>query len=267
MHPFEVEFDGLILRGWRRPGTGPRCLAIHGWLDNANTFLPLAHHLPEVDLLSVDLPGHGRSAHLPHPGTYHFIDTVYWVVRLLQHWGPAWLLGHSLGGGLSSIAGAVVPELTQGIILLDALGPITSPEAEAPQLFRRSLEAQAKPFKRRYYSTYEEALQRLQHPVLAERSLMSDAGGYYFAYDPRVKAVSRIRISEPQVRAYLQALQCRVQVQIYSQGILHQFPLQERLQCLQNGQLVELEGGHHLHLDQPALVASHILPLLKESRG
>lgn len=267
MHPFEVDLDGLILRGWRRPGPGPRCLAIHGWLDNANTYLPLAQHLPELDLISVDLPGHGRSAHLPHPATYHFIDTVYWVVRLLQHWGPAWLIGHSLGGGLSSIAGAVVPELTQGIFLLDALGPITSPEEEAPQLFRRSLEAQAKPFKRRYYPTYEDALQRLQHPVLAERSLQQDAHGFYFAYDPRVRAISRIRITEPQIRAYLKALQCRVQVQIYSQGILNQFPLHERFQCLQHGQLVELEGGHHLHLDQPETVAAPILAMLKEHHG
>ncbi|MBN9418831.1 hypothetical protein ABS71_17250 [bacterium SCN 62-11] len=258
MHPFQVEFDGLRLRGWRRPGDGPRVLAVHGWLDNANTYLPLADYLPGVDLLSVDLPGHGRSDHLPHPGTYHFIDTVYWLVKLLEHWGPAHLIGHSLGGGLSSIAGAVVPELTRGIILLDALGPITSPEAEAPQLFRRSLEAEKKTFQRRYYPTYEEAMQRLQHPVLAERSLMSDAHGFYFSYDPRVRAISRIRISEPQIRAYLQALQCKVQVQIYSQGILNQFPLQDRLQCLQHGQLVELQGGHHLHLDQPELVAAHV---------
>lgn len=262
MHPFELNLDNLRLRGWRRPGPGPRVLALHGWLDNANTFLPLAEQLPELDLLSLDLPGHGRSDHLPHPGTYHFIDTVYWVIKVLEHWGPAHLMGHSLGGGLSSIAGAVVPELTQGIILLDALGPITSPEAEAPQVFRRSLEAEKKTYPRRYYATYEGAVARLKHPVLAERSLLCDAHGYYFGYDPRVRALSRIRITEPQIRAYLQALQCRVQVQIYSQGILNQFPLHDRLGCLQQGTLVELEGGHHLHLEQPAMVAEHIRTFL-----
>lgn len=262
MHPFEVNIDGLRLRGWRRPGSGPRCLGVHGWLDNANTFQPLLAHLPDWDFLAVDLPGHGRSDHLPQPGTYHFIDSVYWIVKLLQHWGPGWLMGHSLGGGLTSMAGAVVPELTQGLILLDALGPITSPPEESPQLFRRSLEAQAKPLRRRYYATYEEAMQRLQHPVLAERSLQCDAHGYYFAYDGRVKAISRIRMTEVQIQAYLKALLCPVQVQIYSRGILSQFPLHERLKCLQRGSLVELEGGHHLHLENPQLVAAQILPFV-----
>jgi len=279
MHPFEVDIDGLLLRGWRRPGPGPRCLGVHGWLDNAGTFQPLLEHLPDWDFVSLDLPGHGRSQHLPVPGVYHFIDSVYWVVRQIEHWageGRIWLLGHSLGGGLTSMAAAVVPARVAGLVLLDALGPITSPAEESPQLFRRSLEAQARPFRRRYYATYAEALERLSREgrspaaaaALAERSLQSDANGFYFAYDPRVKAISRIRMTEEQIQAYLRQIECPVQVQSFSQGILPPFaPLQARLDCLQHGRLVELEGSHHLHLDQPALVAAQILPFVKETHG
>jgi len=266
MHPFEVTFDNLTLRGWRRPGPGPRCLAAHGWLDNANTFLPLSEHLTDWDLIAVDLPGHGRSDHLPVPGWYHFIDTVQWMVRLIQHWTPDWIMGHSLGGGLMSMAAAVQP--VRGALLLDALGPITSPASEAPDIFKRSLEAQNKPFRRRYYASYEEALERLNHKQMAERSLQSDAQGYYFAYDPRVKYVSRLRMSEEQIQAFLKAIKCPVHVQSYSGGILPPFaPLQERLTCLQKVQLVELEGSHHHHLENPAEVAAHILAFHKENHG
>jgi len=126
MHPFEVEIDQLKLRGWRRPGSGPRCLAIHGWLDNAGTFSRLVEHLPDWDFLALDLPGHGRSQSLPAPGFYHFIDGVHWVSQLLLHWGadrPLVLLGHSLGGGLASMAAAVCPKQVACLVELQARFP------------------------------------------------------------------------------------------------------------------------------------------------
>ena len=55
------------LAALRNDGSGPRVLALHGWLDNAASFLPLAAHLRAIDLVALDLPGHGHSAHLP-PG-------------------------------------------------------------------------------------------------------------------------------------------------------------------------------------------------------
>lgn len=269
MVPFEVEIDRLKLRGWRRPGPGPRCLAMHGWLDNAGTFARLVEHLPGWDFLALDMPGHGRSQWLPEPGFYHFIDGVHWVTSMILHWqGPLVLMGHSMGGGLATLAAAVCPAAVSHLVLLDALGPLVSPPEESVQLFLRSRESLAKPFKRRYYDSYDEAISRLcvdgrsreAALALAERSLLCDAQGYYYAYDPRLKAVSRARLTEEQVQAYLRAIQCPTQVYSFSGGIMPGFaPLPARLQCLARGELVELEGGHHHHLEHPSAVAQRIL--------
>jgi pimeloyl-ACP methyl ester carboxylesterase len=272
MHSFEVKIDDLKLRGWRRPGSGPRCLAIHGWLDNAGTFSRLVEHLPNWDFLALDLPGHGHSQPLPSPGFYHFIDGVHWVSEMLTHWGsqsPVVLMGHSLGGGLATLAASVCPDQVSCLVALDALGPLTSPAEEAHQLFLRSRQSLAKPARRRYYDSYDQAIARLVQEgrslqaaqALAERSLLCDANGYYYAYDPRLKAVSRARLSEEQIQVYLRNIACPVQVFSFSRGLLPTFaPLAARMQCLQRGQLVEMEGSHHHHLEEPQALAAQILP-------
>ena len=56
-----------------RPGR-PKVLALHGWLDNAASFVPLLPYLDGFDLLLLDLPGHGHSAHLP-PGAEYGLAT------------------------------------------------------------------------------------------------------------------------------------------------------------------------------------------------
>ncbi|MGH8027673.1 MAG: alpha/beta fold hydrolase, partial [Pseudoxanthomonas sp.] len=58
----EVAFDVPLGRvtGLRSGTMGvTKVLALHGWLDNAASFLPLAAYLPGVDLVMLDLPGHG----------------------------------------------------------------------------------------------------------------------------------------------------------------------------------------------------------------
>ena len=50
---------------WGNPDK-PTILALHGWLDNANSFAPLATYLEsDFQVVAVDLPGHGHSSHLP----------------------------------------------------------------------------------------------------------------------------------------------------------------------------------------------------------
>ena len=75
------EIDGHTIGGIRHHDpereAKARLLCIHGWLDNANSFLPLMPLLPEVDLLAIDLPGHGYSDHIE--GGYSVPDMMYWV--------------------------------------------------------------------------------------------------------------------------------------------------------------------------------------------
>ena len=47
------------------PQQGIPVIALHGWLDNANTFARLAPRLHGLRIVALDLAGHGYSDHRP----------------------------------------------------------------------------------------------------------------------------------------------------------------------------------------------------------
>lgn len=56
----------ICLGKWWGPKDKQPIIAIHGWQDNAGTFDPLIELLPkDLSILCIDLPGHGRSSHIP----------------------------------------------------------------------------------------------------------------------------------------------------------------------------------------------------------
>ena len=60
-------------------------VCIHGWLDNANSFDELVPHLPEgSEVLSIDLPGHGLSDHLPQSAHYDILTFVIALKSVLE---------------------------------------------------------------------------------------------------------------------------------------------------------------------------------------
>ena len=72
----------------------PLIVALHGWLDNGASFLPLAPHLAECHLVCVDLPGHGHSDHKPTP--YVLVDWLEDLHQIAQAagWKSLILIGH-----------------------------------------------------------------------------------------------------------------------------------------------------------------------------
>lgn len=98
---FEVPW-GFIAGKWYGDRHRQPVLAFHGWQDNAGTFDRLIPLLPKtIPVLSIDLPGHGRSSHFPPGIQYHvFWDYIPVVRRIVKYfgWEKVKLMGHSLGG-------------------------------------------------------------------------------------------------------------------------------------------------------------------------
>ena len=63
---------------------GPPVLALHGWLDNAASFIPMAPYLSAYDIVAIDMLGHGASTHIPKGYDYAFVDWLHDILDVVH---------------------------------------------------------------------------------------------------------------------------------------------------------------------------------------
>ena len=77
---------------------GKRCLCLHGWLDNSNSFSVLGPYLANrgYTVVAIDHLGHGHSSHTAREQLNHYAKYVYHVKEILKEleWDKATLIGH-----------------------------------------------------------------------------------------------------------------------------------------------------------------------------
>ena len=251
---------------------GPPVLAVHGWLDNAASFIPMAPHLSECDIVAIDLPGHGASSHVPPGCDYAFVDWLHDILDVLDalEWRQAHLLGHSLGGALASVLAAGAPERVSSLALIEALGPPPWHGEQATERLRKAITGRRKPISPpRLIPDIETAVRaRLQATekseaaarLLVERNLRQVDGGYQWRSDPRLMWPSHLRAEEATVRNWLASIECPVLLVAADPAPVYFTPelRDARFACLRNGRQHLIAGTHHLHMDQPEPVAACI---------
>lgn len=100
----------------------PVMVALHGVTDNAASLADLARYWSSrYRVITVDATGHGLSPRFPDlssidPMEVMVADTVA-TVRHIAPDQPVTLIGHSMGGAVSSVVAAQHPELVQHLIL------------------------------------------------------------------------------------------------------------------------------------------------------
>ena len=280
-HEFAVDTPFGRLAGLRFGSPGaPRVLALHGWLDNAASFVPLAAHLGDIDLVALDLPGHGASAHLPPAADYTTVASARagFAAADALGWDRFQLLGHSLGGAIASVMAAAMPQRIARLALVEALGALAEVEARTATRLQDAFAAhslRARGTLRVFADIATAVRARMQAnglsqaaarllvergiaPVPASDGRDSQQTGYVWRSDPRLTLPTAVRMSEPQVQDLVAAIACPVRV-IYAQPAQWYFAdelRQQRAAVLRDGQVIRIDGSHHLHMEDPASVAA-----------
>ena len=268
----------LAARHWHA-GAPTRVLALHGWLDNAATFDALAPLLPDCEIVALDLPGHGRSGHRAPGAWYHFIDYGSDVIAAADAlgWDRFVLLGHSLGGAIASVLAGAVPERIERLWLIEALGPMSTPPAQGPELLGRALREREGLREKalRVFRDVDEAAQArvsangLSLPAacaLAARGTRVVDGGFVWSSDARLTLTSAIRLTEEQILAYLGAIACPTLL-LRADPAPKWLPaamMEARISAVRDITQLSLPGSHHLHLEDAGPVAREIAAFRKE---
>jgi len=278
MPPFQVDVPLGTLSGLRfgTPGAMP-VLALHGWMDNAASFIPLSAHLPGLDLIALDLPGHGRSPHLPTHAEYSLHTALHVVLDAADAlgWERFNLIGHSMGAGIASLIAAACPQRVLRLALIDGLPMPESPDRTVPRMRESVAAARRRNSPLRVFPDLDTPIQaRMQANaldaqsarLLVERGTRKAGDGYVWSSDPRLMLPSFRYLSLSQVEALMSAIECPARV-IFSHSATPLLAHGQKLALarrIPRGDVFELPGIHHLHMQHPREVAALIAGFLVE---
>ena len=121
-----LAIEGGAEIAYREQGAGAPLLLLHGITEDQRAWDEIAPLLARdgARVIRLDLPGHGASSPLPEYTAFTLGNAVAAFVRALALPEPPDVVGHSLGGLLATLLGALLP--VRSIVNVDQslrLGP------------------------------------------------------------------------------------------------------------------------------------------------
>lgn len=277
----DIQGNTIAARQWGNPDGAP-VLALHGWLDNCASFDAMAPFLSELNLVAVDLAGHGQSYHRHRDANYTVWTEIEDVLGMADAlgWETFSMLAHSRGAVIATIAAATFPERVQRLALIDGLVPPPATDSEAPETLRKGIEQRARYHARKskVFDSLEVATAARKNGLfklsddaarrLVERGVRRSGDGFTWSNDPQLLASSLSKLNEAQVQAFLDRATMPIRLALGRDGIQGMI---ERIRPVAeqhpNIELREFPGGHHLHMEESAeAIAQWFLSYLNDTQ-
>ncbi len=251
-----------------------KLVALHGWLDNLGSVLPILSALPSISSLTFDWRGHGLSdwTNATH---YVFSDYLQDLHDVLHQEcdTPVWLLGHSLGALVATTYAAIYPEKIAGLILIEGLAPLSEPEKNIISRLRQHIDGECitNNVGRQSFDDLTQAIRwraKLNQTSfsairpLVERGLKPQKRGWQWRFDPKLWGCSPWRFTPDQAQHLCEQVRCPVLSLVGDKGFAWlRDPLGE-LSWFSRIEQKTLPGGHHCHLQNVTLSATLIFDFL-----
>jgi pimeloyl-ACP methyl ester carboxylesterase len=273
------------VRHWGKDGA-PKLFMMHGWMDVSVSFQFVVDCLSrDWHVIAPDWRGFGLTQS-PDVDCYWFPDYIGDLDVILAHYcadEPVNLLGHSMGGNVSTLYAGVRPARIRKLINLEGFGlPVSRPE-QAPGRYAKWLDELRNPPSLRAYSSQAKVAARLQknNPRLTDAraaflsshwSAQNAQGQWEILGDPAHKLTSPILYRVEEALACWQAISAPV-LWVEADDTeawrwmgpkeTARIEIDRRIKFIPHVTTAIISNaGHMLHHDQPEALAALIEPFL-----
>jgi pimeloyl-ACP methyl ester carboxylesterase len=262
---FECNGIQLAAKEWGAP-EGKPIIALHGWLDNANSFDQMLPYLDGMHVIAVDMAGHSQSGNRSADSGYDIWQDIADVLAISEQmgWNRFALLGHSRGAIVSALVAGTFPDLVSQCLLIDSYFPIPNKPANAASQLAKAItdKKRFKTIQPTAFNSFEDAvkarvngfvpLQKEAATILAQRGVVEINGKFSWRNDQRLKATSMVTFTKDQCESFFTSIKCPIML-IQAQNGLLQGPIQPQLkQWVPHIEVISMAGSHHLHLEDQA---------------
>lgn len=251
--------DGTVL-AVEESGDGPPVLLLHGLMGCAATWAPVAAWLPGR-VVAPDARGHGRSQ---ARGPWTTERMVRDVAELLEHVGPAVVVGHSMGGLHGLVLAARRPELVRALVVEDMGVDFRGRDAAAAAAWFRAFP--------RTWPTRDALRAAFSHPHpefgdhLAESAVAGPDGWRLAARVEHTTAIAA-EWARTDHWAELDAVACPVLLVEAGTSVAPGQPA-EMARRLRDARHVRIPGsGHLVHRTAPAAYRAEVEPFVRRALG
>lgn len=282
-----VSYGYLHAKDWG-PSDGIPVLAIHDWLDNCASFDTLVPLLdPSYRVVALDLVGHGASSNLPRGYQYshqQFVQDMEWVLDYLG-WSSCAVLAHGVGATMALYYAGLRPDVCTGVVSLSMSDTVnTHPGHMLPTLVQY-IEASGNP---ECQKAGEDAVETAVRDLVdvTGGSLDEDSARVLLRAEDDAGQTLPLAVLSRCLKVYTLSETKKNSLTVQNTMTLYRGPLlmaSPKDWCDENedGMLricedffktscdpfvkVEVDGTHHVHLNNPALLAGHVNDFLRKS--
>lgn len=251
---------------------------LHGWADAAQSWQWVAPTLAAsgFTVFAPDLRGFGETEWVREPGYYYFPDYVADTKALLDHLGleRVYLVGHSMGGTVSTLLAGAYPERFVKVALLEGTGPPDNDASANPDRMRRwitDLDRHRRAPQEKRGLSEDDAVRRLalQHSNVPTETLRQCVrylttsradGSLTWRFDPLHRSTSPVAFQAATYKAFASQITCPVLLVDGGPTGFHPPDEQERFAAFAQHTIATIDdAGHMMHWTKPEKLASILL--------